>query len=131
MANLIDLENHIKYINLQFNSHQSEINVLLLTVELPIHNETLNLFKRGFTITKIAQMRELRESTIESHIATLIEEGKILDEDIDLSTEKRNKIKEAITSLNGDTSKLKPIKELCSDDISYGDIKFYLALLKA
>ena len=91
--------------------------------------ETLDLFQDGLSIDEIAATRELKPETIISHLAYLIEKGKLKAEEIHelVSQDKRDKIQRAITKV-GSSDYLKPIKEeLDDEDISYGDIKLVVA----
>lgn len=99
-------------------------NTITKTVE-----KTYQLFKEGFSINKIAEIRDLSISTIENHINDCLKLGLILEEEIDLPINIKNIILEKINELNGDISKLKIIKELCGDEITYSQIKYTISLM--
>ena len=96
---------------------------------------TYNLFHDDHkSIQEIAKIREYKLTTIEGHIATCVENGCQLDfKRLGMTREIYDYIINIIQSepLNGDISKLKPIKELCKDEITYSQIKYSLAILSS
>ncbi len=109
--------------------------------KIPTHIQSYELFQtEKKTIDEIANIRNLTKMTIESHLAVCLKSG--LNLDIDRSgytKEKHELILEVISSLNGDISKLKPIKAKCEQlkidnktllEITYFDIKCVIALMK-
>jgi len=89
--------------------------------------QTLNLWNEGKSIIEISRERELKESTIESHIASLIELDLIeLSEFV--ATERKNIIQNAIKQVGGEA--LTPIKIELGDDYSFGEIKMVWADIK-
>lgn len=92
---------------------------------LPTHLETFALWQQSKTIAEIAAQRNFKETTIEGHITDLIYHQKIenIYNFVDNDTEqliravlKKNPIK-----------RLKDIKLLLPENISYGQIKIVLA----
>lgn len=91
---------------------------------------TYNEFLKCFSIEEIANTRGLTPDTILNHLIKLEEKGrKIAWSKIKIDDKKEKEIIDAIKQV--DEEKLKPIKELVSDDISYFEIKLVLAKFKA
>jgi len=88
---------------------------------------SFELYKTGLSITDIALERKLTVSTIESHLAHYIEEGKIGIESL-LDKQKISMIANAKKSSGSGT--LNALKQLLPE-ISYGEIKFFLASEKS
>lgn len=89
--------------------------------------KTLQLFKKGLSITQIAQQRNLKEGTIWQHITTLIEHHQIKLKEI-LPIWKIKTISKAVKTPE---DKLKDIKERIKDEnISYDEINCVLANIK-
>lgn len=93
-------------------------------------DETESLYKNGLTINQIAKQKDVKESTIFSHIEQLIKNNKIDKEDVEkfVSKEKIKKIKNVLEK-HGVESALKPIKEELGDDFSYDEIKLVRSTL--
>ena len=105
----------------QFN-HKLEISQYQFTQQ-----KTLFLFKKGFNIKQIANLRGLKEGTIWSHIANLVEYHQILLKDI-IS---KNKVKRILSKIYSPNDKLKEIKERVNDDsITFDEINCVLANVK-
>lgn len=107
-------------------------------VEVPSSNNelsdtyeiTYNKFLETKSIDKVAKERDLRPETILNHLIRLDEDGKYIDWSKILVDEKKEK--EIIAAINQvDEEKLKPIKDLVDESISYFDIKLVLAKLKS
>lgn len=91
------------------------------------------LFIQGKSIDEIATYRRLKASTIENHLAKCVENDLPLDFGrLGVSQEVWNQIILVINSdtIQGDISKLRPIKDLCSSSISYLQLKCVIGLLK-
>jgi ATP-dependent DNA helicase RecQ len=92
------------------------------------HLETLSLHQAGLTVNEIAAKRELAVSTIENHLLLCAQQklavdfSKLIPEDFFLLLEKA--VEEA------GREKLKPIKELLPNEVSYFMIKAYLLYIK-
>ena len=94
-------------------------------------NTTYELLKDNKTISEIAKIRDLKSTTIEEHLVQIIKTQNIniVTHVPDYTTEIYDLIMNVIThKLNNDYSKLKPIKELCPDNISYLHIKIVIAV---
>ena len=85
------------------------------------------------TITEIASIRNFTPQTICKHLSKSIELGLPVDlVKLGLSENKFNEIASVITQqLNSETSRLAPIKALCSHQTTYPEIMFTVALIKA
>jgi ATP-dependent DNA helicase RecQ len=90
-------------------------------------DESFKLYQLGMSISQIAIERNMAISTIEGHLATFIETGKI-DIDRFVTTEKQQLIKEAIEK-NGIES-FKTIIEYCKQQVSYGEVRMVAATIK-
>ena len=93
------------------------------------HEETLAYFNEGKAVTEIAAIRELSPTTIVNHLCVLIQEGTELEFSRLVSEEAAVEIRAAAAKVG--MIPLKPIKEAVSESISYDEIKFVLAKLKA
>jgi ATP-dependent DNA helicase RecQ len=92
------------------------------------HEQTYKLYQQGLSIDEIAEKRNLKPTTIENHLAALIEEGR----DIDLSglvdDQDRALIKAAAAKAGLDG--LRPIKDQLPERIGYSAIRFVVADIK-
>jgi len=86
--------------------------------------KSLELFKMGNSLQRIAELRNLSVSTVESHLAFYVQQGAVsIDKIMDAS--KREAIQKAMAQTDGKA--LTPIKELLGDDYSYGEIRITMA----
>ncbi len=85
---------------------------------------TLSLFQQGKTIEEIAQERNMALSTIEGHLAKLVENNLLSAEDI-IGSEKLTYI--VNTAIQLQTSQLTSIKESLGNNYTYGEIRIALA----
>jgi hypothetical protein len=88
---------------------------------------TLRLYKEGTSITEIAALRNLTQSTVESHLASFIPTGEIDLKDL-VPEHKIESILSAIRSIGG--SSLGPIKSKLGEDYSFGEIRAVLTWSK-
>jgi ATP-dependent DNA helicase RecQ len=88
---------------------------------------TLKLFLEGKSVNQIALSRNLNKSTIETHLAFYIREGKITVDRL-LGPEKYTVIRDAIKAHGAKT--LGPIKESLGEGYTYGEIRYVLAHLE-
>jgi ATP-dependent DNA helicase RecQ len=73
-------------------------------------NETLQLFRSGQDIKTIASKRNIKISTVYSHLASCIEQGELnLNEVIDLNDREISIIHETLLSVDDGSRKLKPV----------------------
>ncbi len=88
---------------------------------------SLELFEKGLTLSQIAEERGLVLSTVEGHMARLVETGKVAI-DLLLSPEKRQTIEQELLRMQG--KPLGEIKQALGVDVSYGEIRLVQAHLK-
>ncbi|MDJ0658685.1 MAG: DNA helicase RecQ [Crocosphaera sp.] len=86
---------------------------------------TLQLYQQGLTIPEIAERRNLKESTICTHLAELIEMNQPIDIDKFITQEKKAMIIKCIQTI-GDGS-LTPLKNHLGDDYSYNELRLVRA----
>jgi ATP-dependent DNA helicase RecQ len=86
---------------------------------------TLQLYQQGLYPVEIAKIRELKESTIYSHLSELIEERQPVDINKLVLPVRQDIIIQAIKKIGDGT--LTPIKEYLGDDYSYSEIKLVRA----
>jgi ATP-dependent DNA helicase RecQ len=90
------------------------------------HLVTYDLYWAGSAISEIAKERKMTLTTIESHIIRCAEEGLYINWEQELPTEFRPLIKAAVSEAA--TDKLRPIKDLLPDEITYFMIRAYFYL---
>lgn len=89
--------------------------------------ESLNMYNNGYSISDIAQLRGMVNSTIESHLSYYVANGE-LDVLKFMSEDKLSNIKTVIARLGSES--LGNIKAALDDDYTYGDIRMAMAYLK-
>lgn len=84
--------------------------------------ETVSLFKVGFSAEKIAVQRELKLSTIYTHLAKAIEQSLVeLSDVVTLTAQEIKNIQDEILSLPAEQSdSLKPVFDVFNEQYSYG-----------
>ena len=87
-----------------------------------------DMFSNGMSIEDIANERGLTRVTIEGHLIDCLEKGMDLDLTKYVHTEYKDEILKVIHKIG--TEKLKPIKEALPEDVSYFDIRYYVAITK-
>lgn len=92
------------------------------------HIETYKLHQEGLTVEEIASRRQLAISTIENHLIQCIQNGMKVDYSIVLPEKYMNDLEKAVAEVG--PGKLKPIKELLPEEVSYFMIKVYLLKLR-
>lgn len=86
--------------------------------------ETFVLFKAGMTVTGIARQRGLNETTIYTHLASLIEQGQLdVAEVVELPERELEMILDAMFAHEGEPFKLKPVYEALGGAYSYGVLR--------
>lgn len=88
---------------------------------------SLDLFKKGNTVTEIASIRQLSPSTIEAHLIFYVEDGRLKITDL-VSDEKISRISGAVEKYGH--FPIFPLKESLGDDVSYGEIRAVISYLK-
>lgn len=92
------------------------------------HQLTLALYRQGLSIDEIAIERNLKSSTISSHLTELVEAGEAIDIDRLVQPEHYNMIVDALHEIGDDL--LKPVKEFLGDEYSYEEIRLVRAFLR-
>lgn len=92
------------------------------------HHLSYELFKEGLTIADIAKERDLSTNTIENHLIQCAEQGMSIDFNEIIPAEYIPLLDEAVKEVGRD--KLKPIKDILPDGVSYFMIKAFLHLNK-
>ena len=96
------------------------------------HLKTLELYRRGLTVAKIAEQRQLKSSTIEEHLSLLIEAGREINPDELVDSGVRSLIEAAYAQcVQAGQTGLTPIKQLLPEQITFGAIRITLAALRA
>jgi ATP-dependent DNA helicase RecQ len=93
--------------------------------------ETINLFKRGYTVRQVAEYRALKEDTIYSHLSQALEQGMLaLSKVVELSEQEIKRIEDTMLNLPEEQrSALKPIYELFDGQYSYSILRCVRAAL--
>jgi ATP-dependent DNA helicase RecQ len=89
---------------------------------------TLELYRQGRSIEEIARERNLKASTIISHLSELIEAGEAIDVENLIQPGHYEIIFAALQAVGGDV--LKPVKEFLGDEYSYEEIRLVRALMR-
>lgn len=101
-------------------------------IKYPLSNtvrETGDLYLKKHSVEQMAKIRGLSPRTIISHLADWYAEGGELDIRKFVSAETENAIMSAVRKIKS-YEKLKPIKEILPDEISYEQIKLIVAKIK-
>lgn len=95
-------------------------------------SESVDLFKLGFSIPKIAEKRSLQESTVYGHLAQYLEQGQLLLADVvELPEQEIRRIEEIIINLPDDQKNaLKPVYESLDGVYNYGILRCVRAALQ-
>lgn len=89
--------------------------------------ETFELWQQKMPVQDIARIRKLTETTIMSHLAGLIQAGKVNVEEV-LPQQKIIALKEAFKGFEGES--LGDLKTKLGDDFSWGELRLYRASLQ-
>lgn len=92
------------------------------------HLETYKLHEDKLTVGEIAAKRELAESTVENHLMLCIQQGMEVDYSLLIPAQYLEELERAVDEAGRD--RLKPIKELLPDEVSYFMIKAFLYMSK-
>ena len=87
---------------------------------------TLDLYKAGRSIEEITAERNLKASTIISHLAELIELGEDIDVEKLIQPGHYDVIVDALQQVGGEV--LRPVKDFLGDEYSYEEIRLVRAL---
>jgi ATP-dependent DNA helicase RecQ len=104
-------------------SSTSQVNAGLSTRQL-----TLDLYKQGRSIDEIARERNLKASTIISHLTELIEAGEAITVEHLIQAGHYEIIVNALQQIGDEV--LKPVKDFLGDEYSYDEIKLVRSLMR-
>jgi len=93
--------------------------------KVPTHFITFQMLKEGKSIDEIAAARMFAKTTIEGHLAKIIESGELTVNEL-LEKEKLEAIEKALDE-NPAMTGVTPYKELLGNDFSFGEIRMVLA----
>ena len=91
------------------------------------HLETYNLYKENLSLNEIAEKRDLSLKTVEEHIIQCAQQGMEVNFTALIPEEYLPLLEQAVAEAG--RSRLKPIKELLPEEVSYFMIKAYLYFL--
>jgi ATP-dependent DNA helicase RecQ len=92
--------------------------------------ETLQLFRSGMSVNEIAHQRNLKSTTIYSHLAKSIEQGEVeLEKVVDLSSSEIKVIENAFSMYGGGEIKLKPVYDALEGAFEYHQLQCVRASL--
>ncbi|WP_105614407.1 DNA helicase RecQ [Vallitalea okinawensis] len=94
--------------------------------KVPSHLVTLELFNKGLSLKEIATARELKSLSVEGHLFRCYDEGHDIDIAQFIPQEYKEEIYQAIDKCG--IEKLKPIKEVLPNEVSYTAIKAAIIL---
>ncbi|MFV9616329.1 MAG: DNA helicase RecQ [Gammaproteobacteria bacterium] len=87
-------------------------------------NESLLLFRSGMNVDTIANQRNIKATTVYSHLASCIEQGELkLNEVIDLNEQEINIIHETLLSVDDGSRKLKPAYDALDGMFDYHTLR--------
>ena len=92
------------------------------------HQITLSMYKAGKSIEEIALERNLKSSTVTSHLVELVEDGETIDITPLIAPGHYDVIVAALYQVG--FMPLKPVKELLGDEYSYDEIRLVRACLR-
>jgi ATP-dependent DNA helicase RecQ len=92
------------------------------------HQTTLALYRQGLSIEEIASERNLKPSTIISHLSELFEAGEPIDIDRLVQPDHFPVIADALQQIGDDL--LRPVKDFLGDEYSYEEIRLVRASLR-
>lgn len=90
------------------------------------HLVTYEMFRNGLTLKEISRKRQLALSTVENHLLHCAEQGLDVDLGALIPAEYMPLIRKAVEEAGSD--RLKPIKELLPEEVTYFMIKTFLFL---
>ncbi|NNL06607.1 MAG: ATP-dependent DNA helicase RecQ, partial [Gammaproteobacteria bacterium] len=94
--------------------------------------ESLLLFKSGLQVDAIAQQRNIKPSTVYSHLAACIEQGEVeLKDVVDISDQELSAIQEAILATEDGETKLRPVYDALDGMFEYEVLRCVRAAMTA
>lgn len=92
------------------------------------HQVTLALYRQGLSIEEIASERNLKSSTIISHLSELAEAGEAIDLDMLVQPEHYGVIVDALHQIGDEF--LRPVKDFLGDEYTYEEIRLVRAAVR-
>ncbi|HHW35982.1 MAG TPA: RQC domain-containing protein [Bacillales bacterium] len=117
--------NPIRFRHLRSFIEQDDQSIAPLTQS---SQKTYELLRLNKSITEIALIRNLKESTIEDHIVEIASELKSFNIDLFVSNDLQGKIVDSFQTLG--TKRLKPIRSSLHDTVSYFQIRLVLGRME-
>ncbi|TXE20865.1 DNA helicase RecQ [Psychroflexus gondwanensis] len=93
------------------------------------YEQTYTLFENGNSIEEIAKIRNLKSTTVISHLCTLVEKGKPIDLSKLVSSSEVKKVENILKEIDYEGA-LKPIFEALEGNMSYEKIRLAVTILK-
>jgi len=93
------------------------------------YEQTYTLFENGNSIEEIAKTRNLKSTTVISHLCTLVEKGKPIDLSKLVSSSEVKKVENILKEIDYEGA-LKPIFEALDGRMSYEKIRLAVTILK-
>ena len=90
--------------------------------------ETLHLYQAGHSLEAIAQLRNLRRTTVLGHIVALLAAGEAVNLDDFVSPERQATIRQAIEET--ESPYLNAVRDRLGDDYSYDEIRLVQGALR-
>ena len=101
---------------------------LALSKKNDTHKVTYELYKEGLSIDEIAEKRNLKSTTIFSHLAKLYTDGKKIDIYSFVTTEEVEKVRKSKDELESPDA-LKPYYEHLNAEVEYFKIRLALTII--
>ena len=115
----IETTQHLEIYNSENNSKE----------KLPSHYQTFQLYQEGYSIEDIARVRKVTQLTVQDHLVRCSSEGHAVFWDDFIPVEQESPILEAVSQVGRE--KLRPIKDLLSDEVEWFTIRAVLEKHKA
>ncbi|XP_030753566.1 Werner syndrome ATP-dependent helicase-like [Sitophilus oryzae] len=132
-------DHFLKVLSDNQSSKSNDIPIKDILESHPIGNSTFNStaevsyshLKKGLSIDEIVDSRKLARSTVVNHLISAMKLGyPIKMSQLGVSDDVKNIIVQAISDIGGNWSYLKPIKDVCPEDITYDQIKVVCTYLE-
>ena len=101
------------------SSNQSKVDTKMITY---------NMYQDGKSINEICESRGLKRQTIESHLLKCFEENLEIELEKDIQINFKDEIYQAIEKIGYE--KLRPLKDILPNDLTYLDIHYFVILYK-
>ncbi|MBP3502933.1 MAG: DNA helicase RecQ [Clostridia bacterium] len=122
--NNIDLSNFSKKSILSKKNKNTSINQNKVDTKIL----TYNMYQDGKSINEICESRALKRPTIENHLLKCFEEGLDIKLEKDININFKDEIYKAIEKVGYE--KLRPLKDILPDAVTYLDIHYFVILYK-